>query len=82
LGKDWSKQTIRITFDQNSQEFICCRLDPNDQQTERLKANGLTKTDLMGELNMTAFAHHQYAFPWSFLAIRKNQMADLIGTTL
>ena len=82
LGKDWSKQTIRITFDPNTQEFICCRLDPNDQQTERLKANGLTKTDLMGELNMTAFANHQYAFPWSVFAIRKNQMADLIGTTL
>ena len=82
LGKDWSKQTIRITFDPNTQEFICCRLDPNDQQTQRLKAHGLTKTDLMGELDMTAFANHQYAFPWSVFAIRKNQMADLIGTTL
>jgi hypothetical protein len=82
LGKDWSKQTIRITFDASTQEYICCRVGSDDQQTERLKAHGLTKTDLMAELDMTAFANHQYAFPWSALAIRNNLTADLIGTTL
>lgn len=82
LGKDWSKQTIRITFDSSTQEYICCRVGSDNQQTERLKANGLTKTDLMAELNMSAFANHQYAFPWEVCAIRKNQIADLIGTTL
>lgn len=80
LGKDWSKQTIHITFDPNSQEFVCS--SSNVQQIERLKACNLTKQDLMGELNMAAFAHHQYAFPWSFLAARANQLADMIGTTL
>jgi len=82
LGKDWSKQTLRITFDANTQEYICGRVGSDDQHIERLKANGLTKADLMAELNMTAFAHHQYAFPWDVFAIRKNQIADLIGTTL
>lgn len=82
LGKDWSKQTVRITFDASSQEYICCRVGSDNQQTERLKASGLTKTDLMAELDMTAFTHHQYAFPWSLFAIRQNQTADLIGTTL
>jgi hypothetical protein len=53
----------------------------DNQQTERLKPNGLTKADLMGELTMTAFANHQYAFPWNVFAIRQNQMADLISTT-
>jgi transposase len=82
VGKDWSKQTIHITFDSSTQEYICGRAGSDNQQTERLLANGLTKTDLMGELNMTAFANHQYAFPWDIFAIRKNQIADLIGTTL
>ena len=82
LGKDWRKQTIRITFDASTQEYICCRAGSDDQPTERLQASGLTKADLMGELDMTAFAHHQYAFPWSVFAIRNNQLADLIGTTL
>ncbi|MBI5963740.1 MAG: hypothetical protein HY863_09725 [Chloroflexi bacterium] len=82
LGKDWSKQTIRITFDASSQEYICCHVGSDHQQTERLKAHGLTRTDLMAELDMSAFANHQYAFPWSALAIRNNLTADLIGTTL
>jgi hypothetical protein len=80
LGKDWRKQTIHISFDPNSQEFVCSA--SNSQRIERLQACNLTKHDLMGELNMTAFAHHQYAFPWSVLAVRANQMADMIGTTL
>ncbi len=82
LGKDWSQQTLRIIFDSSAQEYICCRTGSDDQSTQRLIAHGLTKTDLMGELDMTAFANHQYAFPWSVLAIRNNQTADLIGTTL
>ena len=82
LGKDWRKQTVQITFDSSTQEYICCHAACDDQHTERLQASGLTKTDLMGELDMTAFAHHQYAFPWSAFAVRKNQTADLIGTTL
>jgi hypothetical protein len=80
LGKDWSKQAIRITFDASAQEYICVGAD--GQQTERLIAHHLTKANLMGELNMSAFANHQYAFPWSTLALRQNQTADLIGTTL
>ena len=82
LGKDWRKQTVQITFDASTQEYICCRAGSDHQPTERLKASGLTKADLMGELAMTAFANHQYAFPWSVFAIRNNQLADLTGTTL
>jgi len=82
LGKDWSKQIVRITFDASSQEYICCRVGSDNQQTAALKASGLTRSDLMAELDMTAFANHQYAFPWSLFAIRQNQTADLIGTTL
>jgi hypothetical protein len=52
------------------------------QKTKRFHANGLTKQDLMGDLNMAAFANHQYAFPWSIMSIRQNQTAVLIGTTL
>jgi transposase len=80
LGKAWQKDPVRITFDQATQEFICDTLDL--QKTVRFQARGMTKQDLMGELNMTAFANHQYAFPWSILSLRQNQTADLIGTTL
>lgn len=80
LGKDWQKQPVRITFDQETQEFICSTLDT--QKTERFQPNGLTMKALMGELNMAVFANHQYAFPWSIMSMRQNQTADLIGTTL
>ncbi len=80
LGKDWQKQPVRIYFDQETQEFLCSTLGL--QKTERCQASGLTKQDLMGELNMAAFANHQYAFPWSIMSIRQNQIADLIGTIL
>ena len=80
LGKDWQKQPVRISFDQETQEFICSSLDL--QKTKRFHANGLTKQDLMGDLNMAAFANHQYAFPWSIMSIRQNQTAVLICTTL
>ena len=80
LAKGWYQQVVRVTFDSNSQEYVCSPLDAS--QTRRLKAQGLTKKDLMGELNMTAAFSHQYAFPWSALAIRQNLLADLTGTTL
>ena len=80
LGKEWQKQPVRITFDQGTQKFICTSLDL--QKTESFQANGLTKQDLMGELNMAFFANHQYAFPWSIMSMRQNHTADLIGTTL
>jgi len=80
LGKGWYQQTVRVTFDPDSQEYLFSSLDA--LRTKRLKAQGLTKKDLMGELNIpAAFSHHQYAFPWSALAVRQNQTADLIGTT-
>jgi hypothetical protein len=80
LGQAWSKQVIRITFDASTQEYICRAAE--GQRTERLPAQHLTKADLMGELNLNVFANHQYAFPWSTLAVRQNLTADLIGTTL
>jgi hypothetical protein len=80
LGKRWGKQIIRFTFDPSAQEYICS--SPDAQQIERIHACNLTQHHLMGEMNMAAFINHQYAFPWSFQAIRKNQTADMIGTTL
>ena len=64
LGKTWANQEIEITFDPQTQEFICHSED--GQATQRLRAQGLTKADLMGELDMTQFPVYQYAFPWCF----------------
>jgi hypothetical protein len=81
LGKTWANQEIEITFDPQTQEFICRSED--GQATQRLLAKGLTKADLMGELDMTRFPDYQYAFPWSADVCRLNLLhQEMTGTTL
>jgi hypothetical protein len=80
LGKAWGHQTIEITFDPQTQEFVC--LSADGKNAHRLQAKGLTHSDLMGELNMQGFPHYQFAFPWSLQAARNNILyAELTGTT-
>jgi len=81
LGHTWGNQTVEITFDPATQEFVCKSAD--GQTTQRVQAKGLTKADLMGELAMEQFPNYQYAFPWSALACRQNLLhAEMAGTTL
>lgn len=81
LGKPWANQEIEITFDPATQEFVCRSED--GQATRRLKAKGLTKADLMGELDMAQFPNYQYAFPWSAEVCRLNLLfQEMAGTTL
>lgn len=81
LGKAWANQEIEITFDPQTQELICRSED--GQTTQRLPAKGLTKADLMGELDMAKFPNYQYAFPWSAAVCRLNLLAEeMTGTTL
>jgi len=81
LGHTWSNQTVEITFDPVTQEFVCKSAD--GQTTQRVPAKGLTKADLMGELALEQFPNYQYAFPLSALACRQNLLhAEMTGTTL
>jgi len=81
LGKTWANQQIEIGFDAQTQEFICRSAD--GQRTHRLAVKGLTKTELMGELDMTQFPNYQYAFPWTAEACRLNLLhEEVAGTTL
>jgi transposase len=81
LGKSWANQEIEITFEPQTQEFSCRSED--GQTTQRLPAKGLTKADLMGELDMIQFPNYQYAFPWSADICRLNLLCqEMTGTTL
>ena len=81
LGKPWANQEIEITFDPQTQELVCRSED--GQTTQRLPAKGLTKADLLGELDMAQFPDYQYAFPWSADICRRNLLAEeMTGTTL
>lgn len=81
LGKTWANQQVEIGFDAQTQEFICRSAD--GQRTQRLPAKGLTKTELMHELDMAQFPNYQYAFPWRDQACRLNLLhEEMAGTTL
>jgi transposase-like protein len=81
LGKAWANQQVEIGFDAQTQELVCRSAD--GQRTQRLSIQGLTKTDLMGELDMAQFPNYQYAFPWTAEACRQNLLhEEVAGTTL
>jgi hypothetical protein len=70
LGKAWGSQTVEISFDPATQELRF--LAEDGQRRQRRPVKGLTKTDLMGELDLAQFPNYQYAFPWSAAACRNN----------
>jgi hypothetical protein len=77
-----SKQTLEITFDPQTREFVC--LSEDGAQSIRFLCQGLSKADLMGELvPFITWPAYQLELPFSRAAWRKILICDnLIGTTL
>jgi transposase len=82
LGKDFANQTLEITFDAQTQELLC--LSEDGRQETRLPIQGLTKSNLMGELSpLLSKPVYQLALPFSPATWREMTLAsDLTGTTL
>lgn len=79
LGKAFGNQTIDITFDPNSLQFICLSADA--QLTQRVQPKGLTQTSLAGELPTNQFSNYQYALPWTYCDCRQNLLVDELTST-
>lgn len=81
LGCRFSRQSVQITFDPQTVEFIC--LLPVGTPLIRLKPLGLTKLDLMGELGpLVSLPVYQLALPFSLAQWREIILAtELTGTT-
>jgi hypothetical protein len=77
-----ARQTLEITFDPQTGEFIC--LPEKSTTSFRLLAQGLTKEALMGELDpLNTLPIYQLALPFSRQAWREMMICqDLPGTTL
>lgn len=75
-------QTLEITFDPQTREFVCWPEKAKDAL--RLPARGLTKEDLMGELGpLISLPSYQLALPFSPQARRECLLCEaLSGTTL
>jgi transposase len=75
-----ARQTVEITFDPHTLEFIC--LPEKSTQTIRLAARGLTKEVLMGELDpLTTLPVYQLALPFSLQAWRETLTCQAMGDT-
>lgn len=77
-----ARQTLEITFDPQTAEFIC--LPEKSTTAFRLPAQGLTKETLMGELDpLDTLPVYQLALPFSRQAWREMMICqNLPGTTL
>jgi hypothetical protein len=82
VGKHLGHHTLEITFDTQARELKCLLEDGG--QEIRLTPQGLTKTDLMGELGLfIPLPAYQLALPFSRPAWREMMLSDLLtGTTL
>ena len=81
-GTKFARQTLEITFDPQSAEFVC--LPEKGTQPFRLASKGLSKQTLMGELDpLTTIPVYQLALPWSPQAWRETVLCrELRDTTL
>jgi hypothetical protein len=82
LGKDFANRTLEITFDAQTQELKC--LSEDGQQETHLPIQGLTKSNLMGQLSpLVSQPVYQLPLPLSESTWREMVLAsDLTGTTL
>ena len=81
VGKDFTNQTLEITFDAQTRELLC--LSEDGRQEIRRPVQGLTKSTLMGELDpLVAQPVYQLALPFSPSTWREMMLAtELAGTT-
>jgi len=73
-------QTLEITFDPSSGEFVC--QPERDAPPFRVVAKGVSKETLMGELDpLTASPAYQLALPWSRQTWRETLLCQAGGDT-
>jgi len=79
-GTKFARQTLDITFDPQTHEFVC--LPENGTQPFRLLAKGLSMEALMGELDpLMTIPNYQLALPWSRQAWRESVLCLTMGDT-
>jgi transposase len=81
-GKDFAEQQLEITFDSQTRELVCH--SDNGESEFRFPIQGLTKSNLMGELSpIVTLPVYQLALPFTPKAWREMTLCDdLTGTTL
>jgi hypothetical protein len=75
-GKDFAEQQLEITFDPQTRELVC--LFEDGESEIRFPIQGLTKSNLMGELSpMVTLPVYQLALPFTPKAWREMTLATI-----
>ena len=78
VGVEFENQMLEITFDPQTCELVC--LTENGRREIRLAAQGLTKSDLMGELHrLTTQSPYQLALPFARTECRQMILSDSLS---
>jgi hypothetical protein len=82
IGKQWLSRELEITFDPQPVAFI--QQPENGVEPFSVPAKGLSKTELMGDLDMLLkLPAYQRAFPFTREAYHCSSLAQVLtGTTL
>lgn len=81
LGKNWARKDVEIGFDPVDQHLLCNT--PERDETKRLPIKGLSKSDLIGELDpLVRLDHFQLALPFTWEEWRMTRLCETLVTRL
>jgi hypothetical protein len=80
LGVTWSRESVEITFDPADRQLVFRSAD--GKQEKRLPLQGVSTTDLMGEMGpLVNLDHFQLALPFTWDEWRVTRLCETLGGT-
>jgi hypothetical protein len=80
LGVTWSRESVEVTFDSADRQLVFRSAD--GKQEKRLPLQGVSTTDLMGEMGpLVNLDHFQLALPFTWDEWRVTRLCETLGGT-
>jgi hypothetical protein len=80
LGVTWSRESLEVTFDSADRQLVFRSAD--GKQEKRLPLQGVSTTDLMGEMGpLVNLDHFQLALPFTWDEWRVTRLCETLGGT-
>jgi len=80
LGVTWSREAVEVTFDPADRQLVFRSAD--GKQEKRLSLQGVSTTDLMGEMGpLVNLDHFQLALPFTWDEWRMTRLCETLGGT-
>jgi len=80
LGVTWGREAVEITFDPTDRHLVF--LSADGQREKRLPLQGVSTTNLMGEMEpFVSLDHFQLALPFTWDEWRQVRLCETLGGT-